>query len=60
MKYKVEGSIISAYFAKLSIICKNKQNNWHNFRKFNTQALLVAYYATFSSTVYQESLPVLQ
>lgn len=58
MKYKVEGSIISAYFAKLSIICKNQQNNWHNFR--NTQALLVAYYATFSSTVYQESLPVLQ
>ena len=54
----MEGSIISAYFAKLSINYKNQQNYWYNFR--NAQALLVAYYATFSSTVYQESLPVLQ
>ena len=50
--------MISAYFAKLSINYKNQQNYWYNFR--NAQALLVAYYATFSSTVYQESLPVLQ
>ena len=34
---------------KLSIICKDKLNYWHNFR--NIGALLVAYYATFSSTI---------
>ena len=33
----------------MTIIYKNKLNYWHNFR--NIGALLLAYYATFSSTI---------
>ena len=49
-KFEEKGrSIISAYLAKINHNLKNKLNYWHNFR--NIGALLVAYYATFSSTV---------
>ena len=53
-KFEVKSrSIISAYLASTSIIYKNWHNYWHNFRK----ALLVAYYATFSSTIYPRPPP---
>ena len=45
------GSTISAFLSEMIIIYKNRHNYWHNFR--NMRALLVEYYATFSSTIYQ-------
>ena len=54
-KFEVKSrSIISAYLATTSMIYKNWHNYWHNFR--NRQAMQVAYYATFSSTIYQSLL----
>ena len=49
-KFEEKGrNIISAYLAKINHNLKNNLNYWHNFR--NIGALLVAYYATFSSTI---------
>ena len=39
------------YFAKMSIIYKDQHNFWYNFG--NIRALLVAYSATVSSTIYR-------
>ena len=51
-KFKVKSrSIISAFFAKMSIIYKNYHNYWYNFR--NIRTLLVTYYTTFANTIYQ-------
>ena len=51
-KFEEKGRrIISAYLANIKQNYKKKVNYWHNFR--NIGALLVAYYATFSSTIWK-------